>query len=236
LAVPQREPLSAPLLGALFVVAGAASGWLLFALEALVQGGAGAAAGFPWQGVVLMPPFGLPAVRQSLEGVHGAGAWAILLLAGPFAGLAVSALAHGLVEALGAPGWLRALGFEAFALAWLRLPLLVLAAGLRRGGGPLAALYGRLGEPESGRWAALGLGAVILWGVSAVVAQRAVALGRDWLRVDGIEFRRRLVRVVSGYPFVAATAAFALVQPLGPPAWVAIGLLLVMVCLAVRTR
>ncbi|MGD0483276.1 MAG: hypothetical protein ABSB58_01340 [Gemmatimonadales bacterium] len=233
--MPQREPLSAPLLGALFVVAGAASGWLLFALEALVQGGAGAAVGFPWLGVALTPPFGLPAVRQGLEGLHGPGSWAVFLLSGPLVGLAAGGAAHVLAEALAAPGWLRALAFEAFAFAWLRLPLLVLAAGLRRGGGPLAALYDRLGEPESGRWAALGLGAIILWGVSALVAQRAVALGRDWLRVDGVEFRRRLVRVVAGYPFVAATAAFALVQPLGSVVWVAVGLLLVMVCLAIRT-
>jgi hypothetical protein len=235
LAVPQREPLSAPLLGALFVVAGAASAWLLFALEALVQGGAGAAAGFPWLGVVITPPFGLPAVQQGLEGLHGPGGWAVLLLSGPLVGLAAGAAAHVLAEALAAPGWLRALGFEAFALAWLRLPLLVLAAGLRRGGGPLAALYDRLGEPESGRWAALGLGAVILWGVSGLVAQRAVAVGRDWLRVDGVEFRRRLVRIIAGYPFITATATFALVQPLGPAAWVIVGLLLVMACLAIRT-
>lgn len=233
--MPQREQLSAPLLGALFVVAGAASGWLLFALEALVQGGAGAAAGFPWEGVALTPPLGLPSVRQGLEGVHGPGGWAVLLLAGPLVGLAATAAAHGLAEALATPGWVRALGFEAFAIAWLRLPLLVLAAGLRRGGGPLAALYNRLGEPQSGRWVALALGAIILWGVAALVAQRAVALGRDWLRVDGVEFRRRLVRIVAGYPFLAVTAAFALVQPLGPLGWVAAGLLLVMACLAIRT-
>ena len=233
--MPQREPLSAPLLGALFVVAGAASGWLLLALDALVQGGAGAAAGFPWLGVAIAPPFGLPAVHQGLEGPHGPGAWAVFLLSGPLAGLAAGAAAHALAEALVVPGWLRALAFEAFALAWLRLPLLVLAAGLRGGGGPLAALYERLGEPESGRWAALGLGALILWGVSALVARRVVALGRDWLRVDGVEFRRRLVRIVAGYPFAAATAAFALVEPSRPVVWVAAGLLLVMACLAIRT-
>jgi len=235
LAVPQREPLSAPLLGALFVVAGAASGWLLFAFEALVQGGVGAAVGFPWQGVVLSPPFGLPSVRQGVEGLHGPGGWALLLLAGPLVGLAVGAAAHGLAEALAAPGWVRALAFEGFAIAWLRLPLLVLAAGLRRGSGPLSELYDRLGEPESGRWAALGLGVIILWGVSALVARRAVALGRDWLRVDGVEFRRRLVWIVAGYPFLATTAAFALVEPLGPVSWVAAGLLLVMAALAIRT-
>jgi hypothetical protein len=151
------------------------------------------------------------------------------------AGLAAGAAAHVLAESFAAPGWLRALSFEAFALAWLRLPLLLLAAGVRSGSGPLAALYDRLGEPESGRWAALGLGAIILWGVSALVAERAVAVGQDWLRVDGVEFRRRLVRIVAGYPFLAATAAFALAQPLGPVVWVAAGLLLVMACLAVRT-
>lgn|GEM_PF-6907464 len=217
------------------MVASGAAGWLLFAFEELVRGGAGAAAGFPWIGVALAPPFGLPSVRLGLEGVHGAGGWAILLLAGPLAGLAAGALAHWLAETLVAPGWLRALCFEVFAFAWLRLPLLVLAAGVRRGGGPLAGLYDRLGEPLSGRWAALGLGAVILWGVSALVARRAVGLGRDWLRVDGLEFRRRLVRIVAGYPFLATTAAFALSEPLASPAWTAVGLGLVMGCLALRT-
>lgn len=217
------------------MVAAGAAGWLLFAFEELVRGAAGAATGFLWLGVAIAPPFGLPSVRLGLEGVHGAGAWAILLLAGPLAGLAVSALAHGLAETLVAPGWLRALCFEVFALAWLRLPLLVLAAGIRRGGGPLAGLYERAGEPLSGRWAALGLGAVILWGVSGVVARRAVGLGRDWLRVDSAEFRRRLVRIVAGYPFVATTAAFALSEPVASTAWTAVGLGLVLGCLALRT-
>lgn len=233
--MPQREPLSAPLLGALFVVAGAASCWLLFAFEALAQGGAGAAAGFPWHGVALAPPFGFPAVRQGLEGPHGPGAWAVFLLSGPLMGMVVGAVAHGFAEAVGAAGWVRVLSFEAFAIAWLRLPLLLLAAGLRRGGGPLAELYDRLGEPESGRWAVLGLGAVILWGVSGLVAQRAVALGKEWLRVDGAGFRRRLVRIVAAYPFVVATAAFAVAQPIAPAGWMATGLLAVMACLAVRT-
>jgi len=234
--VPQREPLSAPLLGALFALAGLTAGWLVLALEAAAQGGAGMLVGFPWQGVVLQPPFGLPLIRQGLEGSDGAGNWAVFFLAGPVAAMAAGLAAHTVVEVAGAPGWLRALGFEVFAIAWLRFPLLLLAAGVPGGRGPLALLYGRLGEPESGRWAAIALGMVILWGVAALVAWRAVALGRDWLRVDGRGFRRRVVRLVAAYPFLLAMAAYAVQRPLGPAAWLAAGLALVLGCLTLRTK
>jgi hypothetical protein len=216
-------------------LAGLASGWLVIALETVARGGAGAWMGFSWQGVVLQPPFGLPLVLQGMEGSHGAGSWAVFLLAGPLAALAVGTVAHVVVEMAGAPDWLRALGFEAFAIAWLRFPLLLLAAGVPGGRGPLALLYERVGEPESGRWAAIALGMVILWGVAALVAWRAVALGRDWLRVDGRGFRRRVVRLVAAYPFLLATAAFEVQSPLAPLGWLVVALALVLGCLTLRT-
>jgi ribose/xylose/arabinose/galactoside ABC-type transport system permease subunit len=236
LAVPQREPLSAPLLGSLFAVAGLAAGWLVLALETLAQGGAGALVGFGPPKFLFEPPFGLP----SLDLGHGAAAhgpwpWAIVLLAGPAAALIAGTVAHLLTEALQAPPWLRTLGFEVFAFAWLRLPLLTLSAGIPGGRGSFARLYDRLGEPESGRWAAIALGLVILWGVTALVAWRAVALGREWLRSDGRVFRRRAVRLVAAYPFMFAAAAYSFERPTAPLGWLAILLGLVLGCLSLRT-
>ena len=233
--MPQREPLSAPLLGALFVVAGLAACWLVLAIENLAQGGAGTLGGFATQGVAFPPPFGLPVVRQSLSGEHTAWSWAGLLLAGPAAALAAGLGAHLLAEALGAPAWLRVLAFEVFAIAWLRLPLLIVAAGIPGGSGPLAVLYERLGEPESGRWAAVGLGLLTLWGIAGLVGTRAVAVGRSWQRVDGLGFRRRVVRLLAGYPFAAAGVAFLVERSFGPVPWVAAGLALAVAALTVRT-
>ncbi len=220
----------------MLAVAGLGAGWLLLAVEALAQGGAGILAGFPWQSVSLTPPFGLPLVHQDLVGEHTAWAWTVCLLAGPIAMLAVGAAAHTAAEVVGAPAWVRAVAFESFAIAWLRLPVLLFAAGVPGGQGPLATLYERLGEPESGRWATFALGLVVLWGVAALVAWRAVAFGREWLRVDGHGFRRRVVRIVAGYPTVLATAAYAVHRPLAPAGWLAAGLAIVVGMLVVRTK
>jgi hypothetical protein len=237
LAVPQREPLSAPLLGSLFAVAGLAAGWLVLALESVAQGGVGTLLGLNSLRFVLEPPFGLPLLvgGPAAEGAGRPWAWAASLLAGPVAALLAGAAAHLVVEALRAPSWLRVLGFEVLAFSWLRFPLLVLAAGIPGRRGAVALLYERLGEPESGRWAAVALGLVILWGVAGLVAWRALAVGREWLRVDGRAFRRRAVRVVAAYPFLLATAAYAIQRPLAPIGWLAVGAAMVLGCLAVRT-
>jgi hypothetical protein len=232
--VPQREPLSAPLLGALVVVAAIAAYWLVLALESVAQGEAGALCGFAAQGLVFPPPFGLPMIPQSLAGEHTVWSWVGYFLAGPAAALAVGLGIHLLAEAIGAQAWLRVLSFEVFAVAWLRLPLLIVAAGIPAGSGPLASLYARLGEPESGRWAALGLGLLSLWGVARLVGSRAVAVGRSWLRVDGLGFRRRLVRLMAGYPFAVASAVFVLERSFGTLPWTVAGLALVLVALTFR--
>jgi hypothetical protein len=233
--VPQREPLSAPLFGALVVVAALAACWLMLAVEGLAQGGVGALGGFTAHGIALPPPFGVPLVRQELTGYHTAWSWAALLLAGPAAAVAVGLGVHLLAEAFGAPAWLRVLAFEAFAIAWLRLPLQFLAAGLPGGGsGPLATLYDRLGEPESGRWAAVALGLLVLWGSARLVGTRSITMGRTWLRADGVGFQRRLVRLLAAYPFVVASVAFATVRPFGTVPLVVVGLGLVVAALTVR--
>jgi len=219
----------------LLAVAGLASGWIVLALESLAQGGAGALAGFPWRSIAIEPPYGLPLVRIDLQGTHDPWSWSVFLLAGPIAVTLAATALHLFAEGVQAPAWLRAVGFESFAIAWLRLPLLTFAAGIPGGRGPVATLYERLGEPESGRWAAIALGLVILWGVAALVAWRAVALGREWLRVDGLGFRRRLVRLVAAYPVLLATAAYSLERPLAPAGWLAAGLVLVLGALTLRT-
>ena len=236
--MPQREPLSSPLLGALAVVAALAGCWLVLAVESLAQGGVGALGGFVAHGVAFPPPYGVPLVRQSLGGPHGAWSWTAFLLAGPIAALAVGFGAHALAEVIGASGWLRVVAFEVFAIAWLRLPLQILASGLpggRGGSGPLGTLYARLGEPESGRWAAVGIGLLALWGIAGLVSARAVTVGRTWLRTDDAAFRRRLVRVLAGYPFVVASGAFVFERPFGSVPMVVAGLVLVVAALTART-
>ncbi len=219
-------------------MAGLFAGWLVLALEALAQAGAGGLLGVVSPGVRMAPPFGLPGL---VLGPGGAGAqspwgWTAMLLAGPGVALLVGSLAHVLSEGLQAAAWLRVVAFEAFAFAWLRLPLLVLAAGIPGGRGTLAELYDRLGEPESGRWATIALGLVILWAAARLVAWRAVEVARQWLRADGRGFRRRAVLLTAGYPFVIATAAFALERPTAPLAWLVVALGLVLGCLNLRTN
>jgi hypothetical protein len=236
LAVPQREPLSAPLLGALLALAGLVAGWLVLATDVFAQAGAGLLAGFPWQGAVLEPPFGLPAVRQSVASPSGVWASAAILLAGPVATLVVGSAFHLLTGGFRAPAWLRAVGFEMFAVACLRFPILFLAAGVHGGRGQLAALYERLGEPESGRWAAIALGAVVLWGAATLVSSRALALAREWLRIDGRTFRRRAVRLVATYPALVALGAYAVQSPLVPAVWLAACLVLLAAALELMVR
>jgi hypothetical protein len=67
-----------------------------------------------------------------------------------------------------------------------------------------------------------------------LVGSRAVAVGRTWLRVDGLGFRRRLVRLMAGYPFAAASAAFVFERAFGTLPWTAAGVGLVLVALSFR--
>ncbi len=218
-------------------MAGLVAGWLALALEALAQAGAGGLLGVGSPSVRMEPPFALPGLvlGPGAAGAQGPWGWAAMLLAGPVVALLAGSLAHLLAEGLQAAAWLRVVALEVFAFAWLRLPLLVLSAGIPGGRGSLAELYERLGEPESGRWAAIALGLVILWGAARLVAWRAVDVAREWLRADGRGFRRRAVLLTAGYPFVLATAAFALERPTAPPAWLAVALGLVLGGLILRT-
>ena len=233
--MPQREPLSAPLLGALAAVAGLAGGWVAVALAAVAQGAVGALAGFPWRGIRLLPSW-LPQADLGLEGSHGPGAWALMLLAGPVVAALVGLATHLAAERLALPPPPRTVAFQAFGVAWLQVPLLLLSAGFSRGSGPFAALYERLGEPETGRWAVFVLAGLALWGAAGLVAGRAVELGREWLRADSLRFRRRLVLLYSGYPFAAAVGVAALMGAFESPVMAGLGAVLVVAALWLRTR
>jgi hypothetical protein len=232
--VPQREPLSAPLLGALAILAGLVGGWLALGVGALAQGGAGALAGLPWHGIRFLPTW-LPRADLSLDGAHGAGTVAAVLLAGPLAALVVGFAVHALAQVLGAPPALRVLAYEVFVASWLQVPLLMLAAGFPRAGGPFSALYERLGEPESGRWAVVVLGGLAVWGIARVVGEQAVAVGGGWLRVDGREFRRRVALLFAACPFAAAVAVATFERAFGPPLWPLAGAVLVVTAVWLRT-
>ena len=216
--MPQREPLSAPLLGALAVLSGLVGGWIVVAIGSVAQGAVGALAGFPSHGLEILPSW-LVGADLALDGTHGAGAWTALLLSGPLTALALGFAVHALAESVGAPAPIRFVAYEVFSIAWLQLPLLMLSGGLSRGGGPFAALYGRLGEPESGRWAMVVLGLLILWGVAGLVADQALAVGGNWLRTDGHAFRRRVALVLAAYPLVVAVLVGIFERAFEAPLW-----------------
>jgi hypothetical protein len=72
-----------------------------------------------------------------------------------------------------------------------------------------------------------------LGGAAALVGHGAVATGREWMRVDGRDFRRRLVLVLAGYPSLASLAAWCALMPWAGPAWMAAWLLLTLALLSV---
>jgi hypothetical protein len=229
--VPQKEPLSPPLLAMAGVLAAVPAAWLALAADAVVTGAVSSLAGFRSLGLSLAPSFTLRA-DFAPDGTHGAALWAVALLAGPVAAALIALVVQLLVESVRSPAWLRVLALEMLAFAWLRLPAL-LVGGAAHGHGPVAELYARLGEPEAGRWPVGLLALLALAAAAAVVASRTVEVGRTWMRVDGRQFRRRVARVLGGYPVVAALAGWSLVMPWAAPGWIVVWLLLTLSALSV---
>lgn len=230
--MPQREPLSPPLLVVAGVLAAIPAAWLALATEALASAAAGALAGFGWSGLTLSPSF---MVRALLEkgGEHPAALWAFAMLAGPIASAVAALFVQVAVESVRAPAWLRVVALEFLAFAWLRFPALLVAGAARGGRGPVGELYVRLGEPQAGRWSVALLALLALAAAATVVGRRTVAVGKRWMRVDGREFRRRLVRVLAGYPSLVALAGWSAIAPWAPPLWTALWLLLTLSALHV---
>jgi hypothetical protein len=229
--VPQKAPLSPPLLALAGILAAVPATWLALATDAGVGGCASALTGFRWMGLSLAPSFTLHA-DVGTGGSHPAALWAVALLAGPAGSALIALVVHLFVESTRAPAWLRVFALEGLAFAWLRLPAL-LAAGAVHGRGPVADLYARLGEPEPGRWPVAVLACLTLVAAAAVVANRTVAVGQTWMRVDGRSFRRRVARVLAGYPALVALAGWSVVMPWAAPGWMAVWLLLTLSALSV---
>lgn len=232
--MPQRDPLSPPLLIVAGALAALPAAWLAVAADAAVTGVAGPLAGFASTGLHLSPSFTVAAGLET-TGSHPAPAWVLALLAGPLGSACLGLGFHAITQLFRGLVWLRVLAFQWAAFATLRLPALLIAGVAPAGRGPVCDLYGRLGEPESGRWAVAVLACLALWGAAALVSRLAVGAGRTWMRVDGRGFRRRLVRVVAGYPALAALTTWSVVAGWAGPAWMASWLILTVVALHVLT-
>jgi hypothetical protein len=230
--MPQQEPLSPPLLLAASLLAALPAAWIALAADAVVAGGVGSLAGIPWNGLALSPSFILRPVQAS-GGQPGPVLWAVVLFAGPVGTAVLGYTAHLLAEGVGAAAWLRVAALEWSAFALLRLPALMFAGVAPDGRGPVAELYARLGEPQSGRWSVAPLAVLVLGGAAALVGRGAIAVGREWMRVDGKEFRRRLVLVLAGYPALAALLAWSVLAPWAPAGWMAAWLVLTLASLRV---
>ena len=192
----------------LCTIAALAAAWLTMALDQLTRALVGALAGVPWRGLAIDAERGWSAVAvQGPAPVVSAGTWALMLLAG---GVIAPVVALGfavVTDAWRAAGWVRAFALTWVGVASLWVPTALAAAALPGGAGPGAELYERLGEPEAGRWTALLLAAFLIALLTGPVSSRSVTVGRAWMRADSLEFRRRLVRVVSGWPAAAACCA-----------------------------
>jgi hypothetical protein len=209
--------------------------WTTIALDQAARGWAGALVGVPFEGLVLSP-LHVVTVLQGRAGPPTAWGWTFMLLSGPVALALVATGTHLVAGLLRTAGWLRSLALEWVVVALLWLPTALAAAALPKGGGPVAELYAQLGDPQAGRWGALALALLLLWLLAGVVSSRAVAVGRSWMRTDGLEFRRKLVRVVAGYPAAVALGALAIVSGWMAPAWCAGWLVLVFTAQMLRTR
>ena len=232
--VPQREPLSPPLLAIACALAALPAAWLALAADVLVANAAGGLLGFSWSGFALSPWF-TPVAARGWDGAHPPALWALALLAGPVGAALLGLALHAAVQSVRSGAWVRVLALEWAAFAALRLPALLVAGVLARAPGPVNELYRRLGEPQSGRGALALLAALALWGAAAAVAHLAVAAGRGWMRVDGRAFRRRLARVVAGYPSLVSLAGWSAAAAWAPAPWMAGWLLLTLAALHVLT-
>ncbi len=206
--MPPRPPPPPRTLTILQVVAALAAAWVTVALDQVLRGLIGSALGVRWLEVALDPARGwTPVVSQGPAPDLTVGGVALMALAGAVVLPLLAGALAALTSAVRSSGWLRG-----FALAWLVvsclwLPTALVAAAAPGSEGPVAGLYARLGNPQAGRGAAAALALVLLVLLAGPVSRKAVAVGRAWMRADSVEFRRRLVRVVAGWPALAATVA-----------------------------
>ncbi len=224
------------MLTVLSTVSALVAGWIAIAVVECARGGLGLAAGVALRRIEVAPPWYL--VRAVQDGTPaGAGGWLLLTFGGAVVLLVIALTLGALVSFMRSKGFLRSGGLALVLVALGWIPTMLVAGALRLGerGGPVGALYEALGEPQAGRWAALGLGLLAMWLAAGIAAQRTVTIGRVWMRVDAVMFRRRLVRVAAGYPMGIALAAIAVLQGWMAPVPAVLWAVTVVVLAVIRT-
>lgn len=235
--MPPRPPPSPGWLTILLSITALAALWVNFAVDQVLRGLVGRMFGVPFNGMEISAGHAfLPTAIQGPTSALGAGAFALMVLSGAFVSALLAWGLYGFVRAVHAAGWLRAFALEWLTIALVWLPAAMAAAALPAGRGPGHELYARLGPPMAGRWTALALGLVALFLAAGVISVGAVAIGRAWMRADGLEFRRRLVRVTAGWPAVTALAMLAYAAGWGFSLWSLLFIFAALGALQVQTR
>jgi hypothetical protein len=216
-------------------IAALAAVWVSLAVDQLARALAVALLGVPVGPVALSDRFQLAVLHGPLDRI-GPWGFTVVVLAGTVAVVGLSLLLAAASSAMRSPGWLRGFALVWVVVALLWIPAALAAASVRRGAGPVADLYRRLGTPRSGRWTAAALAVLVLILVAGPIATRAVAVGRAWIRADGLGFRRRLVRVTAGWPAVVAMLALGVGAGWASSPWLALFLVAMMAALQWRTR
>jgi len=235
--MPPKPPPPPPDLTVMQCIAALGATWVTVALDQCLRGAIGAALGIPWRGMALVPSRAwLPVAVQDAGAPATVGGAALMVLAGAAVVPLLALALHAVVTVSRPGGWLRGFALAWLVVAFLWAPTALVASVAPAPAGPVAELYVRLGEPQAGRWAAFALGAVLLVIVAGPLAGAAVSVGRAWMRADALEFRRRLVRVVAGWPAVVAAAALLGVAGWARTPWMALWPAAVLVTLNFRTR
>lgn len=216
--MPPRPPPTPGILAVLCSVAALAATWAAVAADQVVRGLAGAMMGVPFGGVAITRRY-LVGANTPLPANLGPGGLAFVILSGAVALVILAWALYAFVQAARSSGWFRGLVLGWFVVALLWLPAALIVAALPGGSGPVQELYGRLGPPMAGRWTALALGILCLWLAAAGISRCAVALGRGWMRVDAVEFRRRMVRRTAGWPAVTVLLALSYIVGWAPTWW-----------------
>jgi hypothetical protein len=235
--VPPRPPPQPPTLTVLCIFAAAIMTWGAASLDLLARAGAGLLAGIPFTGAGISAeaPW-LAIAEQGPAPEVGSGAMALVLLSGCAAVPAVTALLHGMADLVRTSGVTRALALEGFVVGLLWFPTALAAAAAPGGAGPVSTLYGRLGDPQAGRWAAALLALLLALLVAGPASRRTVAVGRAWIRADSPDFRRRLVRLVAGYPAALSICALMITAGWAPPPLALGWAVVILVTLRIRTQ
>lgn len=217
--MPPKRPPGPGLLLLLCTVGAAVAAWSAVAFDQGVRMIAGEAAGLRATGLVVgAGPAHTLEVAWSPWPALAPPAVAIVVLSGSLLLVPVAAGMHAFTGLLRAPGWLRGLLLQLVLVALAWWPAALIGGLTGASGGPVGELYQRLGDPKAGRWAAAGLGIVILALAAGPASRRAVAVGAAWMRADSPGFRRRLVRTLGGYPVAGATVALMIFEGWAGPA------------------